>query len=533
MKGLLPILIFLSFSANAQSKSLTLPVSDIISVTDFGAHPGNFDNSEAFKRASDFIIQHPNLGSNLYIPPGNYFESKPWVIQSVVNGKWDFFHIRIFGNASAKSSPDTYLTTITCGFTDGFGIGVQFGRDVEIENIALVGKYQPPPISEYNIGSTLYSAWSNKSGRDTRKAPYCGIAIDPFCDINQIAREDCYGGMLSQYLPNSGRGGTSGMKITKCRINNFPVGIILTPNGYTQNDENVNILDDNIYACKVAIAICQDQSKAITIEHLKAWGPTYTILEGMEYGAGMGGGSTHCYDWNIAGCVNQLFNVNAGRFPLSGNFINAESLFRIGFVHGMAGFNLSNCNVDLLTGNGMPAADYIFSGGPLTWTGGMLRYYDGSFNHRMNLSQMNATFKDMTMTNYPMITGLYAYGINGHPTPVFENINLYYGQGKMKKDFESLTPFPWLPNITIDKEHWIASFTAPPKLDIKVGDYILASPTDKTGRAFDKKMNPQECSTIQIGRVIEVKGDNISLDDVGLNAYSGKDYGAIYIDRIK
>ena len=46
-------------------------------------------------------------------------------------------------------------------------------------------------------------------------------------------------------------------------------------------------------------------------------------------------------------------------------------------------------------------------------------------------------------------------------------------------------------------------------------------------------MNSQLCSTIQIGRVISVKENNISLDDVGLNAYSGNDYGGFYIDRIK
>src|SRR5579863_1865342 len=153
MKILLPLLVILSFSTAAQNlknppppdtRFETFVKTGTISVSDFGAHPGNFDNSEAFKRASDYIIQHPDLGSNLYIPPGNYFESRPWVLQSVVNGQWKFFHIRIFGNASAKSSPDDYLSIITCGFTDGFGIGVQFGRDVELENIAIVGKYQPP-----------------------------------------------------------------------------------------------------------------------------------------------------------------------------------------------------------------------------------------------------------------------------------------------------------------------------------------------------------------------------------------------------
>src|SRR4051794_32084957 len=107
-------------------------------------------------------------------------------------------------------------------------------------------------------------------------------------------------------------------------------------------------------------------------------------------------------------------------------------------------------------------ADFIFSGGPMTWTGGMLRYYDGNYTHRMNLSQMTATFKDMTLSSYPMVAGLYAYGINAHPTPLFENVNLYYGKGIMTKDFESLTHFPRIANIIIDKAHWAAAFTPPP-----------------------------------------------------------------------
>jgi hypothetical protein len=212
MKIPLSVFVFLSFSLSAQNLKNTSDAkpdalsekTGILSVTDFGAHPGNFDNSDAFKRASDYIIQHPGAGSNLYIPPGNYFESKPWILQSVVNGKWRYFHIHIFGNASAKSSPDEYLTIINCGFTDGFGIGVQFGRDVELENLAIVGKYLPPQINIYNIGTTLYSAWSNNSARDSRKAPNSGIAIDPFCDINKMAPADCSSVMREIHMNTAG-----------------------------------------------------------------------------------------------------------------------------------------------------------------------------------------------------------------------------------------------------------------------------------------------------------------------------------------
>jgi len=536
MKLLVPILVLVCYFTNAQNlknpsaKIDTAMKTAFLSVTDFGAHAGNFDNADAFQSAFNFIITHPLIGSSLYIPPGNYFESRPWVLKSVVNGKWDFFHIRIFGNASAKSSPDTYLTTITCGFSDGFGIGVQFGRDVEIENIAIVGKYQPPSINIYNIGSTLYSAWTNNTARDSRKAPHCGIAIDPFCDINKIAPEDCYGGMRSEYLLNSGRGGTSGMKITKCRINNFVVGIALSPNGYTQNDEDIDMVDDNIFACKVNIAVCQDQSKDINIDRLKSWGPTYTVLDGIRYGAGTGGGSVNCYRWNIAGTVNQLFNLSTSRFPLSCREIYAESLFRIGNVGFGSGSNFIDCRIDLLTGAGLPATDYVIAG-KATFYGGTLRYYDQSYSHRINLNTTTILFRDMTLNNYPITIGLYGLGVNHYPVPKFDNVNWYYNTSSTDTVMQSWPS----PSINIDKTNWTANFVIPPKASnmYKVGDYVLGGPTDATRWFYDRDMYGENCNTIQIGRVIRIVNNTVYLDDVGLNAYNGSSYGAIFICRIK
>ena len=533
------ILFLLSYSAGAQSlknpsalvpKIDTMARTAALSVVDFGAHTGNFDNSEAFKRASDYIIQHPNITSSLYFPPGSYFQSRPWVLQSVVNGKWAFFHIHIFGNASAKSSPDPYLAIINCGFNDGFGIGIQFGRGIEIENLAIVGKYKPPPVNIYNIGSTLYSVWYNGSARDSRKAPNCGIAIDPFCDSNQIAAMDSYGDMRSDYLPNTGRGGTSGMKITKCRINNFPVGIVLTPNGFTQNDENIDIVDDNIYACKVDIAICQDQSKNINIDRLQSWGPTYTVLDGLRYGAGTGGGSTNCYRWNIAGCVNQLFNITTSRFSLSCQELYAESLFRIGNVGMGTVANFVNCEIDLLSGPGIPAADYIIAG-RANFNGGILRYYDQSFTHRMNLSSATILFRDMTLNNHPIITGLYGLGVNHYPVPKFENVNWYYNTSSNDTVIQ-LRP---LPNVNIDKTKWTANFTIPGGYTslYKIGDYILGSPTSTTRLFFDRDMNGESCNTIQIGRVTNITNNTVFLDDVAVNAYDGTGYDAVYICRAK
>jgi hypothetical protein len=539
MKYFSLVIILLSFYAEAQTiknPSTLVPRIDTmartaaLSVIDFGAHTGNFDNSEAFKLASDYLIKHPNITSSLYIPPGSYFQSKPWILQNVVDGKWEFFHIHIFGNSSAKSSPDPSLTIINCGFSDGFGIGVQYGRDVEIQNIAIVGKYKPPPVDIYNIGSTLYSAWDNSTGTDTRYAPNCGIAIDPFCDSNHIAASACYVGMRSQYLPNTGRGGTSGMKIVKCRINNFPVGIVLTPNGYTQNDENIDIIDDNIYACKVSIAIGQDQSKNINIDRLQSWGPTYTVMDGLRYGTGTGGGSANCSKWNVAGCVNQLFNITTSRFSLSCRELYAESLFRIGNVGMGTVANFENCEFDFLCGAGIPAADYIIAG-RANFNGGTLRYYDNSYTHRMNLNSTTTLFRDMTLNNYPIVTGLYGIGVNHYPGPKFDNVNYFYNRS-VEDTITQIIPHP---NFIIDRTKWTASFAIANGYSsaYKVGDYILGSPTSTTRTFFDRDMYNQSCNTIQIGRVTSVSNNIVFLDDVAVNAYNGLGYDAVYICRLR
>lgn len=501
------------------------------SVTDFGAHPGaSYDNANAFQAASDYIIQHPGLGSNLYIPPGDYYTSRPWILQKVQNGMWQFFTIHIFGDAPAKSSPTQYLTNIFCSYNTGFGIGVQFGRDIRIENINIAGQYQPPPVNIYNIGTTIYSDWNTGSTRHSRFSPYSGIAIDPFCDSNNLASGDRYqfANSNSQYLPNTGRGGTSGAKINNCSVKNFEVGIVLTPNGYTQNDEDIDIVDDNIFACKVNIAICQDQSKAITIERLKSWGPTYTVLDGLNYGSGTGGGSTFCSIWNIAGCVNQLINVNVSRFPISLFGIYAESLFRIGGAYGLAGCNFVNCQIDLLTGPGMPAADYVFAGGPATYSGGMLRYYDGTYlQHRMNLNDLKMKFRDMTFNNFPITAAVYGLGTNTYPVPTFDNITYFYNT-QNQEGFRQAWP---IGPITIDRIHWTASLPKPNDT-LTVGSYLLGGPTDATKWYYDRGMNPTIANTIQIGRIIKVTTDSVFLDDVGLNCFNGS-FGAVFIDSVK
>jgi hypothetical protein len=486
----------------------TIAASNILSITDFGAvGNGSHDDADAIQAAIDYVIKNPQP---LIVPIGNFIISHSILAQN--NGK--YFTLHLSGIFSNKSSSNEYLSKITYIGKSGFAIGVQFGRSIEIENITILGQYTfPQSVNNYNIGTVKFSDWMQPSITDTRYSPYCGISIDPYQNASGT------------------RGGTSDVTIKNCSIKQFMVGIALSPNGYTQNDEMINILEDNIDGCRIAIAVCQDQSKTVNIKGLKVWASTYTILDGLTYGAGTGGGSVFCENWNIAGNVNQLFNLTTSRFPLSAKDIYSESLFRIGFVDHGAGSNFINFQIDFLSGPGMPAPDYLI-GGVANFYGGMLRYYDGSyFPHRLNFAGLNCTFRDMTLNMLPIIRGLYGIPTNSWYSPTFDHVNAYYSYTPLVDNARDSLIYIRMDSVHIDRVNWNGVvYSKGIGTIIKPGDYILAEPTSTTRKYYDA---PFECNTKQLGRVKTVGADEVTIDDVGLNAYSGNDYGAIYISRIK
>ena len=522
-----------------------------LNVKDLGAKgDGRQDDYPAIQKAVDSAIHNPGSATSVYFPIGTYRISHPILLQQVVNGRWKFFSIRLLGETPAKSAPASYLSSILCDFKEGFAIGIQLGRGIHIENLSFVGRYTfPLTISNKNIGTIPYSAWNNGSVQDSRYAPYAGIVIDPFCDSNLLKAAEGYRFLRDQYLPNTGRGGTSDVEIRQCSVHQFAAGIVLTPNPLTANDEMINIIDCNIDAVKIAIAIGQDQSKEIHIDRLKCWSSTYTVLDGLNYGRGTGGGSVMINGMNIAGNVHQLFYIRTDRFPLSAKDVFAESLFRIGTVGGAAGASFINFQIDFLTGPGLPAADYLFAGGPAVFNGGMLRFYNGSKTQRMIFNNARVVFRDMTMSTAPIITSIYGRGLATNPEPLFDNVAIQYSRwfggviGRDQtypvpyyfmngidplyhnssyafesregvsyrihetQDYEELVPIGSA-NVVIDRNNFTGYFIGHTE-NLLTGDYIL------TG---DLRPAP----TSQIGRITAVAQDTVYLDQVGLNAKSGK-----------
>ena len=500
-----------SAPAVSQSPAVTRNTPQL-SISDFGAvGNGSFDNADAIKNAVEYVIAHPQ---KLIVPIGNFFTSRSIIARNPLAGR--FFTLHLEGILSNKSSSNEYLSRITYGSKSGFALGIQLGRSIEIENITILGQYSfPHSVTNHNIATLKFADWIDPAVTDSRYAPYAGISIDPY---------------------PTGSGGTSDVIIKNCAIKQFMVGIALSPNPSTLNDEMISILDCDIEAVRVAIAIGQDQSKEIHIDRLKVWGSTHTVIDGVNYGRGTGGGSVDMYGGNIAGNVNQLVNINTDRFNFTSYGLHAESLFRIGTIRGGAGANFIVPQIDFLTGPGLPAADYILYGNA-NFYGGCLRYYDDQPNHRLNLAAIDGYFRDMSLNTPPITYSLQGYPGGGWDHPQFENIHLYYNQGtkKLKDNFDDLIKFDRAVPPKIDRQKWTATLT-PTDYDfgnIKVGDYILGAPGSSSKRFYDQGLNPNVAPTLQIGRVTRKEKGIVYLDDVGLNVFTESGYDALYISRIK
>jgi hypothetical protein len=160
----------------------------------------------------------------------------------------------------------------------------------------------------------------------------------------------------------------------------------------------------------------------------------------------------------------------------------------------------------------------------------MLRYYDGTSPHRLNLSYITGRFSDLTLNNPPFIVGL--YGGSVYPTPTFDNIHLYNHGTTLVPVFDTLIPFQRTAP-TIDRVNWLATIVLPHGTHAHISDYILGSPESKGRRPYDTDLNSGNIATLQIGCISKLSGDTAFLNDVGVNVWQTTGYDAMYLCRVK
>jgi hypothetical protein len=237
----------------------------------------------------------------LYLPPGRYLIDKPIKVAMASQGRYAYCSIRITGDAPSYGSRSFHGSALLTSYANLPAIIIQAGRAVRIENLALEGKNNWTLSRDSGHIEVLYDDANFLVPGVTdgsRYAPYAGICIDPFCAAPKDPPPGgLYPGLEAEYLPSSG---SSLVSIVDCFIYGFVVGIAISPNGFsadaTQNAENIAIDNCTIASTKSAIAVCQDQSRAVSCRNLSVGGTKYAI-DCTHYGKG-------------SGCCPSLFNAN-------------------------------------------------------------------------------------------------------------------------------------------------------------------------------------------------------------------------------
>jgi hypothetical protein len=488
-------------------------------------HPLAGDNWQMLQGAIDFCINNP--GYELTLESGNYFITRPLIIAKISNGQYQQVSLAIRGSHYAKNTPGQYTANIICVFTYGFGIGIQLGKGVEIRNISIQGQYTFPNSLNLLQLDTLSSAEWNKGVGSNPTSPYAGIVIDPFSDLtNYDSVHLMYKGLESYYLFNMNRSGSTAINIAGCSIQNFLVGVMVTPSNQ-QNAELINLSDSHIEKCKSAYAFTQAQSKTNIVYDLECWGFVRTVFDGNSYGFGHGDGATCPYVdiVNIAGGVYQILDAYSNTFSISMSHIYAELLFRIGFTGGFAGAHFSDWQIDFGSSSGFPSPDCWYFGTDITWDNCMLRVYGE--DTRIILNGVNSVFNGGTMSSPPICRVDPQDNVwtvpQSHP-PTFNHVRTYYYPNKWinSNDYDSVKLVSNKTVVHVDRSNFNGYFIG--SAGVNVGDILLIAHwlSETTITTFE----------YPLGYVTAISGDTVHLTKMGVGIHDG-DAMAITVCKIK
>lgn len=351
------------------------------------------DNSLILQKVCDSLIQNGQSGTNIEVqcPTGYFRFTHPIILQRYdpASGGYYAFTIRIFGNNTAGSASGYGTILDFSAVTQDFAFGIQGGKGCEIGNMNVIGawNYTFTTPYEFYYGSPL----GNNSCRNTNYSPNAAFVIDPFGPYvpsdGGYPGTDAYGNSLQTYYRGNYSGST-GTSIHDVQLNDWLIGFITSPNGYTANGEDEHFYNLNLQNVRFPFIGCQPQEKQNDIDHVQCWGTTEIFIQLGTYGAGAPG-NYYVDSINIAGYVRSLAYINeGGYYPSYFNAIYAESLGSLGYISSGLGttFNNSTINFADYYSTGAYTPNQITSSG-VTYTGDQFRMY-GDFKP-VNINNLN------------------------------------------------------------------------------------------------------------------------------------------------
>lgn len=380
------------------------------SVKWFGAKgDGSNDDQPAIQTCIDTIVANTSLGKDLYFPKGTYRINSPLIISNYDGTRYQFTSVNLIGGEASHFTNTLPEAQIYAAFANAFAIGVQRVRSLVIRGIYIHGAMTPlwntKSVADYYEGD--YATWASQWGvRDSPNSPYAAIVVDPFLMNHGALPPDGGYPTLTSWYKGEDTGGSSGVLIKECRIDNFAVGILNSPATQTQNAENMHIEHIAIENCKVAFATSQRQEKNNTIKSLISWGGVHTILDACSYGQ-LQGCPPNIDGWNIAGLTVRLFNIQGLQFNLTIKNVYAELLYRIGNVRGgngmicFEGGYIDFSGVELSTGVKLIPDIHAYLDN-VKFDSTNILYYDDLFNKRLAFKGSGNTFVNCRFDKLPM-----------------------------------------------------------------------------------------------------------------------------------
>lgn len=402
-------------------------VQDEINALWFGATgDGSTDDYQALQKAINYCVYN-DTSNSLFIPAGTYRITKGLLVWKDVNndGVPEFTRVRIRGQALANgnSSQETIIYNTD---TTSFGLGIQRGKGCIVKDIIFKGQNQ--------LSYTLAQAWNESTsfvvaGRTNLQSPYAGIVLDPFG--SSTTGTDRYPDFTNYYAGVAGTGGSTACTFNNIRIDGYVVGIILSPNTNTQNNEAHVFNEIWLANCREGFATTQSQERQVTVTNFRAWDDVKTVFDSYTYGLNRGE-PPNINGVNVAGSVFQLFNFNGvgGYFPvISINNVYAESFYRIGTVIGQnVGFFNSHFALAMTPPEGMKVQDWVLTTNNATFNNCMLLYYNGAYASPLNIITSGVVkFTNCILSN--QASTYYDQWTDNVPQIQYENVRFYTRNG--------------------------------------------------------------------------------------------------------
>lgn len=354
----------------------------------FGAIPNDgIDDSPAFQKMSDWVVRYSADTSNIDRGPkgavmragAGTFEVHNWLWYKLGNDGINFQYVTLSFRGICKPYDAAGILAGKCtrlhsGVDTSFIIGIQTGAGCSISNIQLSGTIGFPGSGLNGLIQSTDSVWTqNFRLSNDRYSPNALILLDGINSAVPVGHR--YPGAPAFWYNNNQGVGSSVTDIHDVALESCIIGIANSMAPGITNGDNATLKHAYMHSLRSAWVSANTQSRGNTISDVYSIGPIGTFINCVEYSSQSGTPP------DVMNCsINQvkyLYNTSTQFAGMS--FINTycESLWSLGKSSGNFPISFDNCklNFDLSSTFHAPT---LSEGGPLSFKGGFIAYYDNA-----------------------------------------------------------------------------------------------------------------------------------------------------------